>query len=43
MPILYNLDNMIRQVYYTAAVAQLVRAFALQAEGWVFESQPRQT
>ena len=27
----------------TAAVAQLVRALALQAEGWLFESQPRQT
>ena len=26
-----------------AAVAQLVRVFALHAEGWVFESQPRQT
>ena len=27
----------------TAAVAQLVRALVPQAEGWVFESQPRQT
>ena len=27
----------------TAAVAQWARAFACQAEGWVFESQPRQT
>ena len=27
----------------TAAVAQWVRALAPQAEGWVFESQPRQT
>ena len=26
-----------------AAVAQSVRALAPQAEGWVFESQPRQT
>ena len=25
------------------AVAQWVRAFARQAEGWVFESKPRQT
>ena len=25
----------------TAAVAQSVREFASQAEGWVFESQPR--
>ena len=27
----------------TAAVAQCVRVLALQAEGWVFESQPQQT
>ena len=27
----------------TAAVAQSVRAFASQAEGWVFESKPWQT
>ena len=27
----------------SAAVAQWVRAFAPQAEGWVFEFQPRQT
>ena len=27
----------------TAAEAQWVRAFALQAEGWMFESQLRQT
>ena len=27
----------------TAAVAPWVRAFASQAEGWVFEPQPRQT
>ena len=27
----------------TAAVAQWVRAMAPQAEGWVFESQPRHT
>ena len=26
-----------------AAVAKSVRALALQAEGWVFEYQPRQT
>ena len=26
-----------------ATVAQSVRAFALHTEGWVFESQPRQT
>ena len=25
------------------AVTQLFRAFASQAEGWVFQSQPRQT
>ena len=29
-------------VYARAAVAQLVRAFVSQAEGWVFKSQPRQ-
>ena len=29
-------------LYHTAAVAQLVRAFAPKAEGWVVESQPRQ-
>ena len=28
---------------HLAAVAQWVRAFASQADGWVFESQPRQT
>ena len=27
----------------TAAVAQSVRAFASNAKGWVFESQPQQT
>ena len=27
----------------TSAVAQWIRAVALQAEGWVFEYQPRQT
>ena len=27
----------------TAAVTQWVRAFTSQAEGWLFESQPRQT
>ena len=35
--------NMLFTMLITAAVAQWVRAFALQAEGWVFESQPRQT
>ena len=29
--------------YIIAAVVQWVRALAPQAEGWVFESQPRQT
>ena len=29
--------------FETAAVAQWSRAFALQAEGWMFESQPRKT
>ena len=28
---------------FASAKAQGVRAFAPQAEGWVFESQPRQT
>ena len=38
-------DILIALLHYTltAAVAQWVRAFALQAEGCVFESQPRQT
>ena len=34
---------MIFQKGVTAAVAQWVRALAPEAEGWVFESQPRQT
>ena len=37
---------MVKNVYLTeitAAVAQSVRMFALQAEGWMFESQPRHT
>ena len=29
-------------MYKTATVAYWVRALAPQAEGWVFESQPRQ-
>ena len=29
--------------YHAVAVAQWVKAFAPQAEGWVFESQPWQT
>ena len=33
---------LITKLYLTAAVAQSVRAFASQAEGLVFESQPRQ-
>ena len=36
---IYILTN----VAVTAAVAQWVRVFAPQAEGWVFESQQRQT
>ena len=41
--------NIIFQVQYincyciTTTVTQLVRAFALDVEGWVFESKPRQT
>ena len=30
-------------IKWTAAVAQWLRALAPQAEGWVFESKPRQT
>ena len=46
--ILTNLSNYVLTLYTilklkAAAFAQLVRAFAKQAEGWVFESQPRQT
>ena len=33
----------IPQKHLTAAVAQSVRAFTSQAEGWVFESQPRKS
>ena len=32
-----------KEYEYTAVVVQRVRAFASQAEGWVFESQSRQT
>ena len=32
-----------KKLFKNVAVAQWVRAFAPQAEGWVFESQPRQT
>ena len=32
--------NLQRKPLMTAAVAQLARAFASQAEGWVFECQP---
>ena len=41
-----NLSNLqfLKQVYLIiAAMAQWVRALAPQAEGWVFESKPRQT
>ena len=34
---------MIQKCQTIAAVAQWVRVLALHAEGWVFESQPRQT
>ena len=37
----HNLSRILTDL--TAAVAQSVRAFAPQAEGWVFESQTRQT
>ena len=39
-PYIYNSTI---QTVFAAALAQWVRAFAPQAEGWVFESQPRQT
>ena len=35
--------NLIYTICWITAVAQWARAFASQAEGWVFESQPRQT
>ena len=35
--------SIILSIKITAAVAQWVGALASQAEGWVFESQPRQT
>ena len=38
-----SFDVCIEKLNLTAAVAQTVRTFASQAEGWVFESQPRQT
>ena len=37
----YILDSC--SITLAAAVAQWVGPFALQSEGWVFESQPRQT
>ena len=37
-----NTSSIYRNVKITAAMAQWVRAFVPQAEGWVFESQPRQ-
>ena len=37
----HNLSRILTDL--TAAVAQSVRAFAPQAEGWMFESQTRQT
>ena len=39
----WHFINKIMQKMETAAVAQWVRAVAPQADGWVFESQPRQT
>ena len=43
----YDIDRfkttMIIILIRTAAMAQWVRAFARQVEGWMFESQPQQT
>ena len=39
----YTYHKIPLQFKMTASVAQSVRAFASQAEGLVFESQPRQT
>ena len=36
-------ESFLGDVRTAAAVAQWVRAFAPQAKGWMFESQPRQT
>ena len=36
------INELMKYITETAAVAQWVRAYSLQAEGWVFESQPRQ-
>ena len=43
-PDLYFLKNVPQQTdSLTAAVAQWIRALVPQADGWVFESRPRQT
>ena len=39
----YCCDPLLISFQTTAAVAQWVRELAPQAEGWVFESRPRQT
>ena len=41
-----DVERMLNEIliyFTTMAVVQWVRAFALQAESWVFESQPLQT
>ena len=38
-----HVEANVLQEELTVAVAQWVGAFASQVEGWVFESQPRQT
>ena len=35
--------NLITCVYYFCRSGDAVRAFTLQSENWVFESEPRQT
>ena len=40
--ILIVYTNILLMIVWAAAVAQWVRPFVTQAEGWVFESQPLQ-
>ena len=41
--IIFPINKIRRLIYLDVVVAQWVRAVAPQAEGWVFESQPRHT
>ena len=38
-----NISSSTCTIQITAEVAQSVRAFASHAEGWLFETEPRQT